>query len=110
MVKTGSEEKFKEAAEQKLSSLSTNSPKLYFLKKQMQARSGLTFIEPLFPGYIFMETEKLLNDISEKTTFITPEILKCEYSVIKKYIEEDSRLKEYSFDLEGNLSGGSNEQ
>ena len=49
---------------------------------------------------LFMETEKLLNDISEKTTFITPEILKCEYSVIKKYIEEDSRLKEYSFDLE----------
>ena len=49
---------------------------------------------------LFMEVEKLINDVSEKTTFITPEILKCDYEVIKKYIEEDSRLKEYSFDLE----------
>ena len=59
MVKTGSEEKFKEAAEQKLSSLSTDAPKLYFLKKQMQARNGQTFMEALFPGYVFLETPQL---------------------------------------------------
>ncbi len=62
MVKTGSEEKFKDAAAQKLAQCGDGS-KFYFFKKPMQARSGSTFIEPLFPGYIFMETEKL-----ERTT------------------------------------------
>ena len=62
MVKTGSEEKFKDEAAQKLA-ISGNDSKFYFLKKQMRARSGLTFLEPLFPGYIFMETESL-----ERTT------------------------------------------
>lgn len=59
MVKTGSEEKFKEAAEQKFSSLGTNAPKFYFLKKQMRARNGETFMEALFPGYVFLETPLL---------------------------------------------------
>lgn len=58
MVKTGSEEKFKESAIQKLSQTGDDS-KFYFLKKQMQARNGSSFIEPLFPGYVFMETPTL---------------------------------------------------
>ena len=58
MVKTGSEEKFKNAAAEKLALQGDNS-KLYFFKKKMRARKGPDFEEPLFPGYIFMETEKL---------------------------------------------------
>ena len=53
-----------------------------------------------FNHALFMEIEKLINDVSEKTTFITPEILKCDYDKIKEYINSDSRLKEYAFDLE----------
>ena len=55
MVKTGSEEKFKESAIQKLAQFG-NSSSFYFLKKQMRARNGSVFMEPLFPGYVFMET------------------------------------------------------
>ena len=58
MVKTGSEEKFKNAATEKLALQGDNS-KLYFFKKKMRARKGPDFEEPLFPGYIFMETENL---------------------------------------------------
>ena len=58
MVKTGSEEKFRNAATEKLA-LKGDKSKLYFFKKKMRARKGPDFEEPLFPGYIFMETEKL---------------------------------------------------
>ena len=58
MVKTGSEEKFRDSAVQKLAQ-SRDGSKFYFFKKQMKARSGATFMEPLFPGYIFMETQNL---------------------------------------------------
>lgn len=58
MVKTGSEEKFKELAAQMLAQ-QDNDSKFFFFKKQMRARSGQTFMEPLFPGYIFMETASL---------------------------------------------------
>lgn len=58
MVKTGSEEKFKNAAAEKLALQGDNS-KFYFFKKKMRARKGPDFEEPLFPGYIFMETGKL---------------------------------------------------
>ena len=58
MVKTGSEEKFKDAAAQTLAQCGDGS-KFFFLKKQMRARNGSSFVEPLFPGYIFMETENL---------------------------------------------------
>ena len=58
MVKTGGEEKFKDVAVQKLAQQDDDS-KFYFFKKQMRARSGQTFMEPLFPGYIFMETASL---------------------------------------------------
>lgn len=58
MVKTGCEDRFKDAAAEKLASKGDFS-KLYFFKKQMKSRAGSSFLEPLFPGYIFMETEKL---------------------------------------------------
>ena len=58
MLKTGSEEKFKDAATEKLA-LQGDDSKLYFFKKKMRARRGSDFEEPLFPGYIFMETENL---------------------------------------------------
>ena len=58
MVKTGSEEKFKDCAAQKFAQFGDKTS-FYFLKKQMKARSGSVFMEPLFPGYVFMETPAL---------------------------------------------------
>ena len=49
---------------------------------------------------LYMEIEKLYQDLSEKLTFVVPEILECDYQVILDYIEKDDRLKQYSFDLE----------
>lgn len=58
MVKTGGEEKFKDLATEKLAA-DENGSRLYFFKKMMKTRNGPAFEEPLFPGYVFMETEKL---------------------------------------------------
>jgi hypothetical protein len=64
MVKTGSEEKFRDSATEMLSKKGDSS-KFFFFRKQMKARSGATFMEPLFPGYVFMETlEPALMKIS----------------------------------------------
>ena len=49
---------------------------------------------------LFLEIEKMVDEIDEKTSFITPEILKVDYEVIKEYIKNDNRLEEYSFELE----------
>ena len=58
MVKTGSEEKFRDSATQLLSQEGEGS-KFFFFKKEMKARNGATFTEALFPGYVFMETQNL---------------------------------------------------
>ncbi len=42
----------------------------------------------------------LLSKYDEVSSFTTPELLKTDYEVIKKYIKENDYLKEYSFDLE----------
>ena len=55
MLKTRSEEKFRDIATEILS-LKEDSSKFFFFRKQMKARSGVTFMEPLFTGYVFMET------------------------------------------------------
>lgn len=47
-----------------------------------------------------MEVESLLENISERLTFIEPEILSEDYETIKKYIEENDSLKQYQFSLE----------
>ena len=60
MVKTGEEEKFKSQAEQKLLAENPSERnRLYFFKKRMQSRRNQQFIETLFPGYVFLESEKL---------------------------------------------------
>ena len=64
MVKTGSEEKFKEAAAQKLAQMGDQS-QFYFFKKQMRTRAGLPYMEALFPGYIFLETKELQRSTIE---------------------------------------------
>ena len=64
MVKTGAEEKFKSSATEKLAQ-SGDGSKFYFFKKQMTARSCVSFEEPLFPGYIFLETENLTRETIE---------------------------------------------
>ena len=58
MVKTGSEEKFRNSATQLLTKEGEGS-KFFFFKKEMKARNGTAFMEALFPGYVFMETENL---------------------------------------------------
>ena len=52
------------------------------------------------------ENSKRYNEIanidalySNKSSFAFPELLKTDYSVIKKYIDESESLKEYEFDL-----------
>lgn len=47
-----------------------------------------------------LEADKLLDNIAEKTSFIVPEILNTDYEIVKKYIDEDERLKTYAFNLE----------
>ena len=47
-----------------------------------------------------LRVSKLDNDISSKTSFVSAEILATDYDIVKKYIDEDSRLKELSFELE----------
>ena len=56
-VRTGSEEEYIKEIEKIL--CSENSPlngKLYFFKKQMQLKTGKNYVEPLFAGYVFFET------------------------------------------------------
>ncbi len=42
----------------------------------------------------------LVNDVSSKTSFITPELLSSNYDVILKYIKENKKLKKYELMLE----------
>lgn len=42
----------------------------------------------------------MLSKYDEISSFAGPELLKTDYAVIKKYIEENDDLKEYAFDLE----------
>lgn len=42
----------------------------------------------------------LISTYNEETSFVTPELLKTDYDVIKGYIKEDKRLEEFAFDLE----------
>lgn len=44
--------------------------------------------------------KKLVEEINDKTAFITPEILKGDYEKIQNFIKTDWRLKDYSFHLE----------
>ena len=42
----------------------------------------------------------LYSLVGEEMSFVTPELLKTDYSVIKEYINKNEELKEYVFDLE----------
>lgn len=46
-----------------------------------------------------MKIDKLLENISEKTSFIIPEMLKSDFRKVQEFIKEDDRLKEYEFSL-----------
>ena len=52
------------------------------------------------------ENQKRYNEVSnvdsiysDKSSFVLPELLKTDYSVIKDFINENESLKEYEFDL-----------
>ena len=47
-----------------------------------------------------MKIDKLSEEISTKTSFVTPELLKEDYSKVLEYIKENKALEEYKFDLE----------
>lgn len=47
-----------------------------------------------------MKIDKICEEGQEKLSFIVPEILEKDYSVISKYIEENPKLSKYKFDLE----------
>lgn len=42
----------------------------------------------------------LYSLVGEESSFVTPELLKTDYSVVKEYINKNEELKEYAFDLE----------
>ncbi len=44
--------------------------------------------------------EKINEEINQKLSFTTPEILETPYEKVKQFIKEDQRLEEYRFDLE----------
>lgn len=46
------------------------------------------------------KVEKLYEDVITKLSFCTPEILKADYALVLKYIEENEKLNEFKFDLE----------
>ena len=47
----------------------------------------------------FNKILNLYSKVNDKESFILPELLKTDYDVIKRYIEENEKLKEYEFDL-----------
>lgn len=47
-----------------------------------------------------LRTEKLGEIMSDKLSFITPNLLKCDYNDILKLIEKNKKLEPYRFDLE----------
>ena len=49
---------------------------------------------------LMMKIEKLNESLSEKYSFIEPEMLESSYDTVLKYIDENSKLKEYKFYLE----------
>ena len=49
---------------------------------------------------LMMKIEKLSESLSEKYSFIEPEMLESSYDTVLKYIDENSKLKEYKFYLE----------
>lgn len=58
-IKTGEENKYVKEMQVILdSNLSPFSGKLYFFQKQMRLKKGKEYIEPVFPGYVFLETEE----------------------------------------------------
>ena len=47
-----------------------------------------------------MQVDKMSEIISDKLSFISPEMLSVDYSYVLKLIDKDKRLEEYRFDLE----------
>ena len=47
-----------------------------------------------------MDIDKLAETISEKISFITPEMLQVSKEIVDKYIRENPKLETYKFDLE----------
>ncbi len=48
---------------------------------------------------LYKEVESLGTEFSTKTSFITPEIIYADTSIIKKYLSEDGKLKRYQRDI-----------
>ncbi len=66
-IKTGEENKYVKEMQPFLdSSSSSMSGKLHFLQKQMRLKKGKEYIDPVFPGYVFLET----NEISPENFFL----------------------------------------
>lgn len=47
-----------------------------------------------------LKSEKLLEDITPKLSFVDSEMLSVDYDLVLKYISENKKLEEYKFDLE----------
>ena len=47
-----------------------------------------------------MKIEKLSESLNEEFSFIEPEMMEASYELVKEYIEENDKLKEYNFYLE----------
>lgn len=49
---------------------------------------------------LFGKIEKLSDELSEKISFFSPEVLQSDFSIVKKYVLEEPRLKESLFAFE----------
>ena len=52
---------------------------------------------------LFKEVESLSSEFSTLTSYITPEIISADESVIRNFLKEDSRLKKYERDINDTL-------
>ncbi len=74
-IKTGEEDKYIEEMQPRLNANKYGFGGLfYFPKKKMRLKKGKEFIEPIFPGYVFLETQEtdnvLLAELKNGSGFI----------------------------------------
>lgn len=51
-------------------------------------------------GKMFDQIANLYAEYASKTSFVRPELLENDYSVVKRYVQENSNLNRFSFNLE----------
>lgn len=64
MVRTGEEEEFKKKAQKAFGEQSCTA-ELYYFQRTLKTNQGKLYEKPLFPGYLFFQTESLTPQIMQ---------------------------------------------